>query len=104
MGGVASSQFSQCMYCKTRAYRAPAEVARSIRRAGYCPSCKMQADFEESRRQFEVTQAQLGPPPQYLVDHVQALGLPMLRGMVINSTVRPRQQRVEDALEGEEWE
>jgi hypothetical protein len=104
MGGVASNKFSKCRYCKTPAHRAPADVARAIRRTGYCPACKMRADFEEAKRDLEVRAAEIGPAPTHLVDSAQALAMPGLRNMVIESTVLPRQERVEKALEDDEWD
>lgn len=102
MGGVASDQFNQCSYCRTRAYRAPADVARAIRRQGYCPACKMRADFAEATRQLEIHKRELGPAPSFLVDDAQALSMPGLRDMVIDMT-KSRQARVEEALE-DEWD
>ena len=101
MGGVASDRFSQCKHCGARAYRAPAEVSRMIRRTGTCQACSMRANFEESRRQFEVRKAELGPAPTVLVDAAEGLTMPSLRSMILRQTVLPRQEHIEDALDAD---
>lgn len=65
----------------------------------------MHSDFEEAKRALAVRAAEIGPAPTHVVDSAQALTMPGLRDMVLDHTVRPRQRRVEEALETDEpWD